>query len=77
MADFELMVALRLGIASLVGLAFSPVLAGFVGATGLQVVFVVDVMLLVGLGIAVARGMRTTAVEVDAAAAETADAEGM
>jgi len=61
--------------ASLVGLAFSPVLAGFVGATGLQVVFIVDVILLVGLGLAVARGMRTTTVDVDAA--ETTDAEGM
>jgi MFS family permease len=39
--------------ASLIGLAFSPVLAGFVGASGLRVVFVVDVLLLVALGIAV------------------------
>lgn len=41
--------------ASLVGLAFSPVLAGFVGASGLRIVFVVDVVLLVGLTLALAR----------------------
>jgi MFS family permease len=40
--------------ASLVGLAFSPVLAGVVGASGLLVVFAVDVGLLVVLGVAVA-----------------------
>jgi MFS family permease len=45
--------------ASLIGLAFSPVLAGFVGASGLSVVFIVDVLLMVGLGIAVATRMRT------------------
>jgi MFS family permease len=45
--------------ASLIGLAFSPVLAGFVGASGLSVVFIVDVLLMVGLGIAVATKMRT------------------
>ena len=39
--------------ASLVGLAFSPVLAGFVGAPACSVVFVVDVLLLMALGIAV------------------------
>jgi MFS family permease len=39
--------------ASLVGLAFSPVLAGVVGSSGLSVVFVVDVLLMVALGIAV------------------------
>lgn len=44
--------------ASLVGLAFSPVLAGLVGASGLRVVFLVDVLLLVGLGIAVATRLR-------------------
>jgi MFS family permease len=37
--------------ASLVGLAFSPVLAGFVGASGLMVVFIVDVVLLVVLAV--------------------------
>ena len=44
--------------ASVVGLAFSPMLAGFVGASGLRIVFVVDVVLLVGLAIAVALRMR-------------------
>jgi DHA1 family multidrug resistance protein-like MFS transporter len=44
--------------ASLIGLAFSPVLAGFVGASGLRIVFVVDVVLLVGLAVAVAARMR-------------------
>jgi MFS family permease len=41
--------------ASLVGLAFSPVLAGFVGASGLRIVFIVDVGLLVALTLALAR----------------------
>ncbi|MGQ0735309.1 MAG: MFS transporter [Acidobacteriota bacterium] len=40
--------------ASLIGLAFSPVLAGVVGASGLSVVFAVDVVLLVVIGAAVA-----------------------
>ena len=40
--------------ASLIGLAFSPVLAGFVGASGLRVVFLVDVALLLGLAAPVA-----------------------
>jgi MFS family permease len=48
--------------ASLVGLAFSPVLAGMVGASGLRVVFVVDVVLLVVLAIAVASRMRPATV---------------
>ena len=39
--------------ASLIGLAVSPVLAGFLGASGLRVVFVVDVVLLVALAVAV------------------------
>jgi MFS family permease len=43
--------------ASLVGLAFSPVLAGFVGASGLRIVFVVDVLFLAGLAVAVALKM--------------------
>ncbi|MGH9176404.1 MAG: MFS transporter, partial [Vicinamibacterales bacterium] len=45
--------------ASLIGLAFSPVLAGVVGASGLRVVFIVDVLLLIGLGIAVAIRLRS------------------
>ena len=48
--------------ASLIGLAFSPVLAGFVGASGLRVVFIVDVLLLVSLAAAVAARMRPTRV---------------
>jgi fucose permease len=48
--------------ASLVGLAFSPVLAGVVGATGLRVVFMVDIGLLTGLTIAVALKMRSVAI---------------
>jgi MFS transporter, DHA1 family, multidrug resistance protein len=44
--------------ASLVGMAFSPVLAGVVGASGLSVVFLVDVLLLSVLGIAVATRLR-------------------
>ena len=44
--------------ASVVGLAFSPVLAGVVGTSGLLVVFAVDVLLLVALAVAVATRMR-------------------
>ena len=44
--------------ASLIGLAFSPVVAGFVGASGLRLVFFVDVLLLIALAVAVALGMR-------------------
>jgi MFS family permease len=39
--------------ASLIGLAVSPVIAGFLGASGLGVVFVFDVVLLVALAAAV------------------------
>ena len=48
--------------AALVGLAFSPVLAGVVGASGLRVVFVTDVVLLLGLAIAVATRLEPAAV---------------
>ena len=44
--------------ASLIGLAFSPMLAGFVGASGLRIVFVVDVLLLVALAVAVLARMK-------------------
>jgi hypothetical protein len=44
--------------ASLIGLAFSPVLAGLVGASGLRVVFLVDVVLLLALAAVVAARMR-------------------
>jgi len=44
--------------ASLMGLAVSPVVAGFIGGTGLRMVFVADVVLLVVVGVLVWRGMR-------------------
>jgi MFS family permease len=44
--------------ASVVGLAFSPVLAGLVGASGLRVVFMVDIALLLALAIAAASRLR-------------------
>lgn len=44
--------------ASLLGLAVSPVIAGFIGGTGLRVVFMADVVLLVVVGVMVLRGMR-------------------
>ena len=43
--------------ASLLGLAVSPVVAGFIGGTGLRLVFVGDVVLLVLVGTLVWRGM--------------------
>jgi MFS family permease len=58
--------------ASLVGLAFSPMLAGLVGASGLRVVFAVDVLLLTALAIAVA--LRMPAQRVAGAGADPADA---
>ena len=36
--------------ASLMGLAVSPVIAGFIGGTGLRLVFVADVALLITFG---------------------------
>ncbi len=44
--------------ASLLGLAVSPVIAGFIGGTGLRLVFVADVVLLVSLGLLALRGLR-------------------
>ena len=58
--------------ASLIGLAFSPVLAGFVGASGLRIVFVVDVVLLVALAIAVLARMRPSPVSGGAEAPPSA-----
>jgi MFS family permease len=52
--------------ASLVGLAFSPVLAGVVGASGLRVVFMVDIALLIALGVAAATRMRARALALPA-----------
>ncbi len=44
--------------ASLIGLAVSPVVAGFIGGTGLRLVFVMDVALLLVLAISVANGLK-------------------
>ncbi len=44
--------------ASLVGLAVSPVVAGFIGGSGLRIVFMADVALLVVLAVMVARRLR-------------------
>lgn len=62
--------------ASLVGLAVSPVVAGFIGATGLRIVFMLDVALLVGLGLLVAGRMRAGSQPVthDALAPDPSDA---
>jgi MFS transporter, DHA1 family, multidrug resistance protein len=60
--------------ASLMGLAVSPVIAGFIGGTGLRMVFVADVVLLVIVGLFVLRGLplrRTT--KDDSADAALAD----
>jgi MFS family permease len=43
--------------ASLLGLAVSPVIAGFIGGSGLRLVFMADVVLLVGVGVFVLRGL--------------------
>jgi MFS family permease len=43
--------------ASLMGLAVSPVIAGFIGGNGLRLVFVADVVLLVVVGLFVLRGL--------------------
>ena len=44
--------------ASLIGLAVSPVVAGFIGGSGLRIVFVADVALLVVLAVVVARRLK-------------------
>jgi MFS family permease len=44
--------------ASLIGMAFSPVLAGVVGSSGLRIVFLVDVALLLMLAAAMLVAMR-------------------
>lgn len=46
--------------ASLMGLAVSPVVAGFIGAAGLRIVFVADVFLLLVLSVLVAARLRST-----------------
>lgn len=45
--------------ASLLGLAVSPVIAGFIGGTGLRLVFIADVVLLVLVGGLVLQGLRS------------------
>ena len=45
--------------ASLLGLAVSPVVAGFIGGTGLRLVFVADVVLLIIVGVLVLQGLRS------------------
>jgi MFS family permease len=47
--------------ANLIGLAFSPVIAGFIGGSGLRIVFVADVILLLMLAALVARRLRIDA----------------
>lgn len=60
--------------ASLMGLAVSPVAAGFIGAAGLRIVFVADVALLLLLGVMVFARMRTQAkTEPEQAEASLAD----
>ncbi len=59
--------------ASLIGLAVSPVVAGFIGGSGLRWVFVADVFLLAVLAVLVARRLRSapTAVSTDAPLADS------
>lgn len=59
--------------ASLIGLAVSPVVAGFIGGSGLRWVFVADVFLLAVLAVVVARRLRSapTAVSTDAPLADS------
>jgi DHA1 family multidrug resistance protein-like MFS transporter len=52
--------------ASLLGLAVSPVAAGLIGSAGLRIVFVADVVLLLVLGVLVARRLSTRPVEPQA-----------
>ena len=49
--------------ASLLGLAVSPVVAGFIGGSGLRMVFVADVFLLVTVGTLTWFRLRTKPVE--------------
>lgn len=51
--------------ASLMGLAISPVIAGFIGGTGLRLVFVADVVLLVVIALLVLRGLEGRATATD------------
>ena len=62
--------------ASLIGLAVSPVVAGFIGATGLRIVFMLDVAMLVALAVLVAGRMQSGRQPVthDALAPDPSDA---
>jgi MFS family permease len=60
--------------ASLLGLAVSPVIAGFIGGTGLRLVFVADVVLLIAVGLLVLRGLHSRSkVDDDSGDAALAD----
>jgi DHA1 family multidrug resistance protein-like MFS transporter len=59
--------------ASLLGLAVSPVVAGFIGAAGLRIVFVADVVLLLIVGLFVLRGLRERKTVDDSGDAALAD----
>ena len=59
--------------ASLLGLAVSPIVAGFIGAAGLRIVFVADVVLLVIVGLLVLRGLRERRTANDSGDAALAD----
>ncbi len=54
--------------ASLIGLAVSPVVAGFIGGSGLRIVFVADVVLLVVLAVLVSRRLDAAQTPVPTAA---------
>ena len=49
--------------ANLIGLAFSPFIAGFIGGSGLRIVFIADLILLLMLGALVARKLRSDALQ--------------
>lgn len=49
--------------ANLIGLSVSPVVAGFIGGSGLRIVFVADVILLLMLGLLVARRLKSDALQ--------------
>ena len=59
--------------ASLLGLAVSPVAAGLIGAAGLRIVFVADVVLLLVVGLLVLRGLRERKTIDDSGDAALAD----
>jgi MFS family permease len=59
--------------ASLMGLAVSPIVAGFIGAAGLRMVFVADVLLLLILGVMVWRSRRLQVTRTDSGDPALAD----